>query len=63
MRSPCCAGRVAARALRILRRLAEKQADMFTTCLSGGLAVTADFHAGLARHYPSSASAAPGARP
>jgi hypothetical protein len=39
---------VAGRALRVLRRVAGKQAEMFQTCLPAGLRVTAAFHAALA---------------
>ena len=51
---------VSARALRILRRVAEKQPEMFQTCLTSGLKVTADFHERIRSNYRTSTSDAAG---
>ena len=47
---------VSARALRIMRRVAEKQPEMFQTCLASGLKVTADFHERIRSNYRASTS-------
>lgn len=54
---------MSARALRILRRVAEKQPEMFQTCLASGLKVTADFHERLRSSYHASTSASTAGAP
>ncbi|BDA45698.1 Nipped-B-like protein [Coccomyxa sp. Obi] len=51
---------VSARALRIMRRVAEKHAEMFQTCLASGLKVTADFHERIRSNYGTSTSSSAG---
>ncbi|CAL8470720.1 g10262 [Coccomyxa elongata] len=51
---------VSARALRIMRRVAEKHAEMFQTCLASGLKVTADFHERIRSNYGASTSSSAG---
>ena len=58
------AGRWPGAPLRILRRVADKHADMLGTSLPSGLRVTAEFHAGLAAAYhPHSPAPTGGALP
>ena len=54
---------MSARALRILRRVAEKHAEMFQTCLASGLKVTADFHERIRSNYGASTSSSAGVWP
>lgn len=54
---------MSARALRIMRRVAEKHAEMFQTCLASGLKVTADFQERIRSNYGASTSSSAGMRP
>ncbi|CAK0782901.1 hypothetical protein CVIRNUC_006096 [Coccomyxa viridis] len=49
---------VSARAMRILRRMAERQPEMLQTCLAAGLKRTSALHEGICSNYHASTSAA-----
>ena len=48
---------VSARAMRILRRIAERQPEMFQTCLAAGLKATSALHERIRSNYHASSSA------
>ena len=47
---------VSARAMRILRRIAERQPEMFQTCLAAGLKATSALHERIRSNYHASSS-------
>ena len=59
---PICASlacsEVSARAMRILRRMAERQPEMLQTCLAAGLKRTSALHECICSNYYTSTSAA-----
>ena len=56
--APLAHSEVSARAMRILRRMAERQPEMLQTCLAAGLKRTSALHECICSNYRASASAA-----
>ncbi len=54
---PLSCSEVSARAMRILRRVAERQPEMFQTCLAAGLKATSALHERIRSNYHASSSA------
>lgn len=55
--NPHVCSEVSARAMMILRRMAEKQPEMLQTCLAAGLKQTSAFHERIRSNYQASSSA------